>query len=343
MMENQKKIIQDFGKNILNPKKMPVLSKRLKCLVCKKVFKTNQHLIRHNQLVHFKGEKNIQCDHCPHRSKDKSNLLNHIFKHTDQFKCTLCGYRGGCLRELNMHLLTHRSAELKCNICGLKYITKGLLEIHQQNHPDCDIKCPEPNCERSFPLQHKLRKHLLFHQKDYPFQCKFKECGKSFKVNDQLKKHQMVHSSLKFYMCIQCPKNYKTQNSLNNHVKNTHKAYLDVDFDTVQARKEIEHLQLKEEIKAIAAEDPFWYKKLSVDDFQIIAQAMPFTEIDRKLDCIICSKRFINRTTLTVHITNIHLNDKQPTFLCDHCGIIYKSKLSIQKHLQIIHSRKFMC
>ncbi|KAF5284237.1 hypothetical protein FQR65_LT00237 [Abscondita terminalis] len=72
--------------------------------------------------------------------------VSHIRSKEKSFKCTLCDYRGDCLRFLNVHLL-------------MKHSRKRLLRCDK-----CDFKSKH---------EYRLRHHSITHSNKKPFKCTY--------------------------------------------------------------------------------------------------------------------------------------------------------------------------
>ncbi|KAJ8665015.1 hypothetical protein QAD02_006677 [Eretmocerus hayati] len=57
----------------------------------------------------------------------------------------------------------------------------------------------------------------------------------------------------------------------------------------------------------------------------------------KKFPCKICGKNFAQKSSLNLHIES-HV-DERPSFTCDECGTINKSKVHLRKHLKTMHCR----
>ncbi|KAI8348804.1 hypothetical protein B0O80DRAFT_390285, partial [Mortierella sp. GBAus27b] len=54
--------------------------------------------------------------------------------------------------------------------------------------------CKFPSCEWSFKRYEHLKRHMLVHTKERPFQCEFPGCNKSFSRSDNFSAHLRTHS-----------------------------------------------------------------------------------------------------------------------------------------------------
>ncbi|KAJ8000137.1 hypothetical protein DPEC_G00201720 [Dallia pectoralis] len=129
------------------------------CCVCRKTFKSNEHLSQHMRVhsrerpfscedcgksfhskgqlsVHaqtHKGEKRFSCGYCTKRFYQKGNLTQHLRTHTGEkpFSCGECGNKFNRRTHLNRHILTHTGERNHgCLVCGRRFAQKADLIKH---------------------------------------------------------------------------------------------------------------------------------------------------------------------------------------------------------------------
>jgi hypothetical protein len=77
-----------------------------------------------------------------------------------------------------------------------------------------------PVCDKHFQRNSHLKRHLLIHTKEKPFQCDI--CGRSFNQSSSMKSHkQSVHSNDKPFICTEqnCTKSFSNIANLRVHQK----------------------------------------------------------------------------------------------------------------------------
>lgn len=65
----------------------------------------------------------------------------------------------------------------------------------------------------------------------------------------------------------------------------------------------------------------------------------------RKHNCIFCGTSYMSHSHLARHVKNAHYEDsiKSSTCSCDICGVKIYSKLQVEKHMILFHSKPFKC
>jgi len=116
----------------------PSLGQIFSCSVCCKQFRSNSHLIRHQQ-VHT-GERPYQCAVCDKRFSEPSSVKRHMYIHTNEapHACPTCGHRYSSPCYLREHMLSHTGERPnKCPVCDKQYSRSGHLTRHLRQHTHC--------------------------------------------------------------------------------------------------------------------------------------------------------------------------------------------------------------
>lgn len=70
-------------------------------------------------------------------------------------------------------------------------------------------------CDKVFPCERYLRRHLQIHSEPESFTCHL--CAKGFRTESYLKVHMLVHSEAKPYECITCKAAFNRKDKLKRH------------------------------------------------------------------------------------------------------------------------------
>ncbi|XP_019374486.1 PREDICTED: zinc finger protein 770 [Gavialis gangeticus] len=219
------------------PKKRPYM-----CDLCYKQFETPSKLARH-YLIHT-GQKPFECHVCHKTFRQLVHLERHQLTHKLPFKCNVCLRKFKNLITFLKHQQLHnenyqsnikqtkKSVDTKqdrlvygksrYSICQKSFATEERWMLHQCTKSDhlrsarrrkkthmCET------CNKMFPSQSKLERHLLIHTGQKPFTCSL--CGKSFRQSAHLKIHQLTHTEERPFQCCFCQKGFKIQSKLLKH------------------------------------------------------------------------------------------------------------------------------
>ena len=156
-----------------------------KCFICGKSFDNAQSLKKHEKAhektlllnsLNSQWETSMNCcPLCPHVSKTKRLLKNHIIaKHSKKRKiltCNMCAF--SCLKPqtLSLHLRKHKEEpKFACDQCGKLFLTMSILKRHAITHNKSQLfYCQVPNCGKSFNMRGRLTDHMrTVHRKKKP-------------------------------------------------------------------------------------------------------------------------------------------------------------------------------
>lgn len=95
--------------------------------------------------------------------------------------------------------------------------------VHDEDSDDSEnpiFRCHIRGCDKVYDQLHYLKRHLITHSDERPYQCD--ECGQGFKCMAHLKGHAKVHQNDYPYACAECQSAFKRSGDLNKHVKEVH-------------------------------------------------------------------------------------------------------------------------
>ncbi|XP_015854297.1 zinc finger protein 42 homolog [Peromyscus maniculatus bairdii] len=101
--------------------------------------------------------------------------------------------------------------------CKKKLKNKTALRKHMLIHGPRQHACAE--CGKAFTEGSKLKRHLLVHSGERPFQCTFEGCGKRFSLDFNLRTHIRIHTGEKPFVCPfdGCQRSFIQSNNLKLH------------------------------------------------------------------------------------------------------------------------------
>jgi len=339
-------------------KHLIVHSNRYKCSECGKCFRDSDKLKIHKRT--HSGEKPFECSICNKQFSKSYALFQHKKIHnssnSDDIKeqphvdkpvrCmnTECD-NGNCIvlktecdennKSLPFEVKKEADIESQENdgqpgedVCTVHVIGT----ITEANQHVCTV------CEKCFPNQHNLKKHMIMHSDKY----KCSECGKCFRDSYKLKIHKRSHSGEKPFECSDCKKRFSKAHALFRHMKIHNKS--DTGIEQSQAGEPVPDTCDKGNCVELKIEDdgtdtclPFEVKYEADIDHQenddelkhLCTKGAIGTMSERnQCVCTVCKKRFQDEFYLQKHMI-VH-SDK---YKCTECGKCFRDsdKLKIHK------------
>ncbi|XP_067123573.1 LOW QUALITY PROTEIN: zinc finger protein 271-like, partial [Centruroides vittatus] len=191
--------------------------KQFLCKHCKKNFKTNQHLRRHERI--HTGEKPYSCDECKQNFSEKGNLIKHRRIHTGEkpYSCDECEQKFTQKGSLIAHRRIHTGEKpYSCDECKKKFTQKGDLIAHFRIHTgEKPYSCDE--CKQKFTQKGSLIAHRRIHTGEKPYSCD--ECEQKFTQKGRLIAHRRIHTGEKPYSCDECKMKFTEKSNLIKHLR----------------------------------------------------------------------------------------------------------------------------
>lgn len=193
-------------------------------------------------------------------------------------------------------------------------------------------KCPE--CDKLFPRASSLKRHIVLHLDDRPYQCTV--CQANYKSYSQLKRHLRIHTGEKPAKCEHCEKTFRTYNELYVH-RRSHTG--EKPFECKFCGKCFSTRGYRNTHERIHTGDK---------RFQCDICGMKFTESSARrvhlfthtgetpYKCEVCGRGFTQAGNLSKHVKTLHSNVKP--FKCQECDKEFAVKQELNRHFSRVHS-----
>ncbi|XP_004521024.1 zinc finger protein 708 [Ceratitis capitata] len=308
------------------------------CLKCPKVYEFPNELQMHEYLVHA-TESPMQCNWCRQTFKREELPKHFQNRHWDAHKKYFPQNR-------SLGQSTSDTSEFPCESCEKSF--PSILELADHTK-ECKFNCPI--CLKSFKKLCSYRAHLRrIHDRT------IRSIKKEFKggqeqqestIREEMESESNQHSdkednSTKLYACPFCDKLFKHRTSFYNHKTQEHQDMTSTDDNSTSANVEIEESKLKYPDKSakkfLCSFCPRDFStELSVKSHE---KKIHLGERPEQEPCPICKKKF-DPIYLKKHMQSVHTSERK--FICDVCGVSFKSYLLMYSHKLLHFERNFQC
>ena len=184
----------------------------------------------------------------------------------------------------------------QCSFCRQILSNAHELKIHETTHTgEKTYECAY--CPRRFIRSNKRLLHERRHRNEKPYKCQF--CSKTFVMSSELKQHMPMHTGERRFPCQYCPKKFKLRNHRNVH-------------ERIHTGEKPYSCEICNEKFSQMARKMYHKSTVHVQHVQRIHKSRETHQnIDgcvRKvtLECEICFKKFVNKSSLIQHLRIIH-------------------------------------
>ncbi|KAJ6661099.1 hypothetical protein lerEdw1_016900, partial [Lerista edwardsae] len=226
----------------LEAKQVVLIDSSYQCQFCPNKFNTYFQLKSH--MIQHKHEQVYKCvvKSCAQTFQKQDSFLEHIKNHQEElsYRCHLCSKDFSSLYELGVHQYSHSllpQHSPKKDVAVYKYSSNGSSNLYMERLKALCVKCvnkystpealehhlqtathsfPCPHCQKVFPCERYLRRHLPTHGGGGKFKCQI--CKKFFRREHYLKLHAHIHSGEKPFKCSVCDSAFNRKDKLKRHM-----------------------------------------------------------------------------------------------------------------------------
>ncbi len=207
----------------------------------------------------------------------------------------------------------------KCSICDRTFSDQSYLEKHWVTHRQVQASQPSKRfqclyCPYSSDYKSLLDDHVRIHTGERPFSCQY--CGRKFRCKDALKKHEARESGVKAYACPHCDMMFATVDGRGKHVRGVH-------------------------LKERPFKCPYLDCNKTYASSCDLDRHVNSHKGTRKYKCMLCSKAYMNNTSLKNHMHSRHVDDPKRRYPCQICGKVFRLNESLSMHYKQVHDPEY--
>uniref|UniRef100_A0A1B0GL11 Putative c2h2-type zn-finger protein n=1 Tax=Lutzomyia longipalpis TaxID=7200 RepID=A0A1B0GL11_LUTLO len=158
-------------------------------------------------------------------------------------------------------------------------------------------------CKKDFSTKTNLRRHMLTHADQKPFQCSI--CGNGFTQKGSLKQHMHLHTGERPYKCTFCNDSFTQAKTLVNHIRRH------------------------------TGEKPFPCPDCGISFRQKDGLKRHMTrhmETQKMYPCTICNKQLYSKYSLDNHIRKHEKSEGIVKLICSTCGCDFLNEKALEDH-----------
>ncbi|XP_059468693.1 zinc finger protein 11-like [Neocloeon triangulifer] len=316
--------------------------RRPKCKFCFKYFLSIGCLNNHLRTMHaVEGIYKFQCAHCSKKFVSKQSMKMHfIVVHSlleKKHDCNHCERKFHLLYQLKKHAKSH--LRMECEICKMEVKPGSLIDHIRTWHDKIlhELECA--HCSKKFTCKGGVERHLAVVHNLIGKKHACKQCKKKFYFLNELKRHESSHS-IERVKCKICEIELK-ENSLKWHIRSLHNVKKLHVFECAHCSKKFTCKGSVE--RHLAAVHNLIGKKHSCK--QCKKKFYFLNELKRhesshsieRVKCKICEIE-LKEISLKWHIRSLHNVKKLHVFECAHCSKKFTYKVSVERHLAVVHN-----
>ena len=315
----------------------------------KKEFEIDEHPISE---INIQSVSSIPIQNIPMKDKSieptikletfQENISSDII---EKSKCASCNLEFDDSKSLELHQCQEieQDQNVKCNFCEKDFPTETSLNRHvvsHYNNPTKNLKCDI--CDKKFRLPQNLTNHNKWiHERVKPRSQK----RRKFNSYKRLKKHMLTVKkkskiTRKKNSTFASENNSKDDESVvsplpenDNQTKRNHCEECNITFALKQTL-ELHIQSFHKKVEDSQQEQPSSDQK---DSTEQVAKPENIKVDKKKYECKKCEKKFTKKLTLQMHVKVVH--DKIKNLKCDKCSKTFGHIIHLKKH-SLVHKNK---
>ena len=249
--------------------------------------------------------------------------------------CDICKKSYYSVRKLTNHKLAvhEKLRPYSCKYCGKLFNDTSALRRHNALHEakgkklfNCDL------CEKSYSIKEYVLSHVKRAHKSEYYDCD--KCGSKVKGKYSFNQHLKSHAtSIK---CFNCDKVFNSPEYLRKHKSLKHKTKIeripckecDTTFKAVEYLRK--HMKYRHSVKDVGR----WKCEVCNKDFSGQGALINHKRIHNNdgIKCDFCSKTFIQKCNLKVHVKRIHIGESKD-LICKVCHKSFGCSSKLSMHI----------
>ncbi|MGH0143513.1 UNVERIFIED_CONTAM: hypothetical protein FKN15_040169 [Acipenser sinensis] len=203
------------------------------------------------------------------------------------------------------------SSEFICNQCGARYSSLDMFQTHLKTHLENQAlpKLTCPQCNKEFPNQESLLKHVTIHFMITSTYYICESCDKQFTSVDDLQKHLLDMHTFVFFRCTLCQEVFDSKVSVQLHLA-------------------VKHSNEKKVYRCTSCNWDFRHES----DLQLHVKHNHLENQGKVHKCIFCGESFGTEVELQCHITT-----HSKKYNCKFCSKAFHAIILLEKHLREKH------
>lgn len=290
------------------------------------------------------------------------NSTDKIFKaknlHPNKFTCPKCDKRFKFKSPLEAHLILCGKKTFDCNHCKKKFVKKHSLDVHS-----C-TKCS--HCSKIFYSKYETEKHInsvhTEKSRQIFYECDF--CGKKILYRTSFQRHLIVKhvKTNDIFYCDNCPLTFSTIQAIKSHMRK-HVSLVECEicgkklnsYNSIYTHMKMMHGENPRKFQCQKCPSKFKSKSKLIRHLFVHENlvcninncGLKFSEKGsylyhvkshedpKLLTCKICNKIMKTKSTLELHMTQIHGKGKELNLKCHRCDYKTYSKGHLNSHFKV--------